>query len=360
MSKGLRKWTGACLDAVSLKKSGLILMLMVIAIGLTTTTKIDGQQVKQLKKPKELANIQANAQAEDVSVPTAEPTVEPILPSSRRESYSIIIENKIGPDGKQVRTKKVWQNGVLVEEKEEVIAHGSEENTSITLPDGETAPGMILRSERFGDNSMTDFESMDGSMSGTPFEMMQQLHAKMQQQQQAQAQAFREFCEKNGLPFHQHQFSVPPRSSNLPSVQPSEYWIGTSVQPIPVFLADQLNLPLGKGLLIVEIIPDSPASLAGLKKYDILLKIGDKEIAEIADIGTIVDRDKEKVQPIEIFRKGEKMTVELTPTKRPVNHIVADPSEVLPGDRQSIRVVRPGLIVPQPSPDKILSKEIQP
>jgi serine protease Do len=38
------------------------------------------------------------------------------------------------------------------------------------------------------------------------------------------------------------------------------------------------NLPVDKGVLIVKVVPDSPAGAAGLKKGDIIIKFQDSEI----------------------------------------------------------------------------------
>src|SRR5262249_42546343 len=43
-------------------------------------------------------------------------------------------------------------------------------------------------------------------------------------------------------------------------------------------LADQLDLPKGQGLVINQVLPDTPASKAGLKPNDILLELGGKAV----------------------------------------------------------------------------------
>src|SRR5262249_49639876 len=55
--------------------------------------------------------------------------------------------------------------------------------------------------------------------------------------------------------------------------------LGIQVErPAPV-LADQLDLPKGRGLVVVDVLPDSAAAKAGLKPHDIVLKFNGKSVS---------------------------------------------------------------------------------
>ena len=54
--------------------------------------------------------------------------------------------------------------------------------------------------------------------------------------------------------------------------------LGIEVEKLSGALADQLNLPKGKGLLVTSVKADSPAARAGLKVNDVLLKLGKQEV----------------------------------------------------------------------------------
>jgi hypothetical protein len=53
-------------------------------------------------------------------------------------------------------------------------------------------------------------------------------------------------------------------------------WIGVSVSAAPTALRHQLKVPEGVGLVVEFVQPKSPASGAGLKPFDLLLKLDDQ------------------------------------------------------------------------------------
>ena len=114
----------------------------------------------------------------------------------------------------------------------------------------------------------------------------------------------------------------------------SHPWIGISGQDINPDLAKIRNLNHSKGFLIVTVIPDSPAEMAGLKgvseiekidnkEYpkdgDIIVSVDGKEVRKISDI--LIHLQEEKSVGDEmilgIIRNGEQMDVILTLVIRP-------------------------------------------
>ncbi len=114
----------------------------------------------------------------------------------------------------------------------------------------------------------------------------------------------------------------------------SHPWIGISGQDINPDLAKIRNLNHSKGFLIVTVIPDSPAEMAGLKgvseiekidnkEYpkdgDIIISVDGKEVRKISDI--LIHLQEEKSVGDEmilgIIRDGEQMDIILTLVVRP-------------------------------------------
>ena len=114
----------------------------------------------------------------------------------------------------------------------------------------------------------------------------------------------------------------------------SHPWIGISGQDINPDLAKIRNLNHSKGFLIVTVIPDSPAEMAGLKgvseiekidnkEYpkdgDIIVSVDGKEVRKISDI--LIHLQEEKSVGDEmilgIIRNGEQMDIILTLVVRP-------------------------------------------
>ena len=114
----------------------------------------------------------------------------------------------------------------------------------------------------------------------------------------------------------------------------SHPWIGISGQDINPDLAKIRNLNHSKGFLIVTVIPNSPAEMAGLKgvseiekidnkEYpkdgDIIISVDGKEVRKISDI--LIHLQEEKSVGDEmilgIIRNGEQMDIILTLIVRP-------------------------------------------
>lgn len=94
-------------------------------------------------------------------------------------------------------------------------------------------------------------------------------------------------------------------------------WVGLTVQDLDAALSQYLNLPKpdkasGKGVVVKEVEPSSPASTAGIQAGDILLSLADRPLTSIADYQTVLNGiaagDSAEVQ---VSRKGKQMTLSL-------------------------------------------------
>ena len=84
-----------------------------------------------------------------------------------------------------------------------------------------------------------------------------------------------------------------------------EYWLGIRLR------ADD------KGILVQEVVADSPAAKAGMAQNDVILKADDKQISNVADVLKAVEAAKDKEMKLEILRDGQPKTIAITPAKRP-------------------------------------------
>ncbi|HEY3838394.1 MAG TPA: PDZ domain-containing protein [Bryobacteraceae bacterium] len=69
-------------------------------------------------------------------------------------------------------------------------------------------------------------------------------------------------------------------------------WMGVSVTPVPPALRHQLKTPDGIGLLIDFVQPKSPADEAGLKPYDLILKLNDQWLVNPEQFAVLVRMHK--------------------------------------------------------------------
>ncbi len=90
-------------------------------------------------------------------------------------------------------------------------------------------------------------------------------------------------------------------------------WLGATVQPLTAPLVEAYRIPVREGSIIADIQPGSPADKFGLKRGDVIVRIGDKEVKTSEDVVYAV-RNKlagDKVE-FEIYRDGKKMSLDIT------------------------------------------------
>ena len=115
---------------------------------------------------------------------------------------------------------------------------------------------------------------------------------------------------------------VTPRTL-LVNVAPT-HWIG--VHAIPVDGALKSHLQLEDRLIVVHVVPDSPAADGGLQQHDILLKFGDNEIRSLKQLMAAVKAAETNETAVTILRSGKEKTLKITPTERPAG-ILGLPTE---------------------------------
>lgn len=101
------------------------------------------------------------------------------------------------------------------------------------------------------------------------------------------------------------------------AVEQGEYWLGIQCFPVMPALRSQLGLPEKQGLLVVHVAPEGPAAKAGIVQHDVLLRIGEKPLAEPRDLVEAIEASKGAKLKIELVRGGKPQTLEATPAKRP-------------------------------------------
>jgi len=89
--------------------------------------------------------------------------------------------------------------------------------------------------------------------------------------------------------------------------------LGIMFENIPPALAAQLSIEGSGGVVVSDITAGGLADKAGLKKYDVLTAIGDKDVASVlklADALKSIDKEQEFV--LKVIRKAQKQEVKMT------------------------------------------------
>lgn len=69
-------------------------------------------------------------------------------------------------------------------------------------------------------------------------------------------------------------------------------WVGIEVLPVDKDVVVRFKLPCKRGLLVRKVYIDSPAQDAGLKKGDIIRRVGNSRILDDVQLKKIVDKMK--------------------------------------------------------------------
>jgi serine protease Do len=112
-----------------------------------------------------------------------------------------------------------------------------------------------------------------------------------------------------------------------------KHWIGILGGPITPELRAQLDIPEGQGLLVRQVVPDSPAAKAGLQNFDVMLRANDADLHEMTDLMELVRSTGENGGTIalDVLRRGKHEAITITPETRPEQVTVSQP-DMMQGD----------------------------
>lgn len=106
-----------------------------------------------------------------------------------------------------------------------------------------------------------------------------------------------------------------PRPLDIPR-SPSLH-IGVSAQRIDGALAAQLGLERGQGITLSRVFEDSPASKAGLQRYDIITEIDGEAVGSVGELRKkLRDMEEGQSMTLTVIREGKSRKVEVTPELR--------------------------------------------
>jgi serine protease Do len=100
----------------------------------------------------------------------------------------------------------------------------------------------------------------------------------------------------------------------------SRGFLGIDFQDLDADTADALDVPSEDGVVIVEVVPDSPAEDAGLQSQDVIVAIGDTDVTNSGDLVAAlrIHQPGDEVT-VTYYRDGTKETAQVTLTERPTD-----------------------------------------
>ncbi|RIK83209.1 MAG: hypothetical protein DCC67_06145 [Planctomycetota bacterium] len=105
--------------------------------------------------------------------------------------------------------------------------------------------------------------------------------------------------------------------------QPAEqavpkYWIGLQGRPIdsPV-LRTQFQLAEDVGVVVENVVPDSPADKAGLRQHDIIVAVNGEPVTGMQALQEVVASSEAQAIELKVIRLAKESSVKVTPEERP-------------------------------------------
>ena len=91
-------------------------------------------------------------------------------------------------------------------------------------------------------------------------------------------------------------------------------WIGVRVAPVPEPLAAHIGRD---GLMIANVVVDSPADHAGVERYDVVVSFNGRPIEELSDLHeAISENGAGEAASVVVIHAGQERTLEITPIER--------------------------------------------
>jgi Do/DeqQ family serine protease len=96
-------------------------------------------------------------------------------------------------------------------------------------------------------------------------------------------------------------------------------YMGIRMTDVDQNVIDQLQLPSGtKGVVVVDVINNGPAAQAGLKNYDVIVKLDGKLVTSASEVQTQVENKKVgNRMKVEVIRQGEHLTIPVVLQAKP-------------------------------------------
>lgn len=95
-------------------------------------------------------------------------------------------------------------------------------------------------------------------------------------------------------------------------------YLGVNIQPLSADIAAGLGLPKDRGEIVASVEPNGPASRAGIRQGDVIVRINGQEVTADNTLSYIVaNTEIGRSVPVELIRGGQRRTINVTTAERP-------------------------------------------
>lgn len=90
-------------------------------------------------------------------------------------------------------------------------------------------------------------------------------------------------------------------------------WLGVMIQDLTPELADSLGLESPQGVLVSDVIKDTPAAKAGIQRGDVIVRVDDQNVKEAHALSRMIAATKPGTKvDVTVIREGQKRTIPVT------------------------------------------------
>lgn len=134
--------------------------------------------------------------------------------------------------------------------------------------------------------------------------------------------------------------AIPAASGGGVEAIPQQYWFGVAVQNLPRSISRQLKLQPDQGLMVMMVLPDSPAAKAELRAEDVLIEIDGVPLTSYEELARAANRRSVPGPTAEDVSNGGKLMAGLLPGSSQIT-LLRD------GDRRTLT------LLPEPRPGRL-------
>ena len=116
----------------------------------------------------------------------------------------------------------------------------------------------------------------------------------------------------------------------VPAVPQNTPFLGVVSGMVPEMLAEHLKLKANEGVIIRSLVPDGPASKAGLAINDVILRVAGKPVNSPQELSEkIAEHEAGEVLPIDLIHHGSSSSTQVTLGLRPADLAAMQPLDPL-------------------------------
>jgi S1-C subfamily serine protease len=134
-------------------------------------------------------------------------------------------------------------------------------------------------------------------------------------------------------------------------------YLGVGIQPLSPELAESFGLDRTTGALVNQVLPDSPADKAGVRRGDVLLTYNDREISGVRNLQLLVANTPAGGSArLGILRDGRRLELSVTIASRELPAAAADDGAEQKGRKTGLGLT----VVPGPEGEGVQVEEVDP